>query len=152
MSADGLRFGVLGPLAVERDGEPVALAGARRRALLALLVLRARERLSSDLLIEELWSGRPPASARTALQMHIRAIRQALGPDLPLRTVPGGYVLEIAPEASDVSEFERGVAVGVAALRSGGAGGAVRSRSGGSGRVRRKWGVLMVGSSGLVAR
>jgi hypothetical protein len=28
MSGDGLRFGVLGPLAVERDGEPVALAGA----------------------------------------------------------------------------------------------------------------------------
>src|SRR3954470_18725001 len=112
MSGDGLRFGLLGPRAVGRAGEPVALAGARRRGLLALLVLRARERLSSDLLIEELWSGRPPASARTALQMHIRAIRQTLGPDLPLRTVPNGYVLEIAPQASDVARFERGVAVG----------------------------------------
>lgn len=43
MSGAGLRFGVLGPLAVLRDGELVALTGTLRRALLALLVLHARE-------------------------------------------------------------------------------------------------------------
>src|SRR3954467_11902038 len=99
VSGDGLRFSLLGPLAVTRGGEPVPLAGARRRALLALLVLHARERMPSERLAEELWVGRPPPTARTALQMHIRALRQALGPELPLRTVPGGYVLEIAAEA-----------------------------------------------------
>ncbi len=119
MSGNGLRFGLLGPLAIWRDDAPVPLAGARRRALLALLVLRARERVTSDRLAEELWSGRPPPTARTALQMHIRAIRQAIGPDLPLRTVPGGYVLDVAPEACDVTEFERGAAAGAAALRAG---------------------------------
>jgi DNA-binding SARP family transcriptional activator len=54
MSGDGLRFGLLGPLVVMRGGEPVPLAGARRRALLALLVLHARERMTSDRLAEEL--------------------------------------------------------------------------------------------------
>jgi DNA-binding SARP family transcriptional activator len=78
VSGDGLRFRLLGPLAVVRDGVPVPLAGARRRALLALLVLHAREPVSSDRLAEELWAGRPPPTARTALQMHIRAIRQAM--------------------------------------------------------------------------
>jgi DNA-binding response OmpR family regulator len=53
-------------------------------------VLHAGERLTSDRLVEELWNGRPPATARTALQMHARAIRRASGPELPLRTVPGG--------------------------------------------------------------
>src|SRR5262249_38808118 len=48
-----------------------------------------------------------------------RAIRQAIGPDLPLRTVPGGYVLEIAPEDCDVTEFERRADAGTAALRAG---------------------------------
>ena len=119
MSGDGLRFGLLGPLAVTRGSEPVPLAGARRRALLALLVLHARERMTSDRLAEELWVGRPPATARTALQMHIRALRQALGPELPLRTVPGGYVLEIAAEACDVTAFEQRAAAGAAALRAG---------------------------------
>ncbi|MDA0158838.1 AAA family ATPase [Solirubrobacter ginsenosidimutans] len=119
MSGDGLRFGLLGPLAVTRGDEPVPLAGARRRALLALLVLHARELMTSDRLAEELWVGRPPATARTALQMHIRALRQALGSELPLRTVPGGYVLEIAAEACDVSEFEQRAAAGAAALRAG---------------------------------
>jgi DNA-binding SARP family transcriptional activator len=90
MSGDGRRFGVLGPLAVLRGSEPVALTGARRRTLLALPVLHAGERLTSDRLVEELWNGRPPATARTALQMHARAIRRASGPELPLRTVPGG--------------------------------------------------------------
>src|SRR3954470_23177272 len=84
-----------------------------------MLVLHAREPMTSDRLAEELWSGRPPPTARTALQMHIRALRQALGPELPLRTVPGGYVLEIAAEACDVTEFERRAAAGAGALRAG---------------------------------
>ena len=93
-AGDELRFEILGPLAIVRDGVSLPLAGARRRALLTLLVLHARQRLTAERLADELWSGRPPPTARAALQMHVKAIRNALGPDVPLLTVPGGYALD----------------------------------------------------------
>ena len=47
-----LEFSVLGPLEVRADGQPLALGGAKRRALLALLLVRANEVVSTDRLIE----------------------------------------------------------------------------------------------------
>ena len=57
----GFRFGVLGPLSVQREGVPVRLTGGRQRALLAVM-LAVGGRLSRDRLIDELWGERPPAS------------------------------------------------------------------------------------------
>src|SRR5215210_7193598 len=97
------KFLILGPLEVQRDGVPLPLPGPRPRALLAVLLVHANERVSSDRLAEDLWDGRPPATARSALQMHVHALRQALGADLPLRTVPGGYVLTVVSDGTDAS-------------------------------------------------
>src|SRR5688572_27858246 len=53
--ASTLDFRVLGPFEV-RDGERrLALGGTRQRSVLAILVLRAGETVSSDRLIDELW-------------------------------------------------------------------------------------------------
>ena len=53
-----MRFGILGPLqAVGDDGRELALGGRMPRAVLALLLLRANEVVSSDQLVEELWAG-----------------------------------------------------------------------------------------------
>jgi hypothetical protein len=43
-----MRFGILGPLAVWRDGEPVEIGGARVRMLLGLLLLDAGPRASDS--------------------------------------------------------------------------------------------------------
>src|SRR4051794_28236637 len=88
-------FLVLGALEVRRHGVVLSLPGPRPRALLAILLVHANASVSSDRLAEDLWDGRPPATARSALQMHVHALRQALGADLPLRTVSGGYVLTV---------------------------------------------------------
>lgn len=100
-----------------RGHDEIPLVGARRRTLLALLVMHAPHGVGSDQLADELWAGRPPSTARTALQMQVRALRRALGPELPLLTVPGGYALDAGRTDTDVATFQRGVAVGTAALR-----------------------------------
>ena len=57
---------ILGPLEVSADGRIVELGAGRQRALLALLVLRAREVVPTDHLIEDLWGGSPPPTAANA--------------------------------------------------------------------------------------
>jgi hypothetical protein len=51
----GLRFGVLGPLAVWRDGEPVAVPSGRRRAVLACLLIYVGRPVAADVLVEAGW-------------------------------------------------------------------------------------------------
>ncbi len=89
-----IEFRLLGPLEVEHDGRPVALGGAKERALLALLLLHANEFVSHDRLIEELWDGSPPQSARHALQAYVSRLRKTLGAESTeeiIETRPGGY-------------------------------------------------------------
>ena len=50
-----VRFRMLGPLEVlDDDGRPLALGGAKQRALLAVLLLHAGQAVSADRLIDEL--------------------------------------------------------------------------------------------------
>ncbi len=103
--ASTLDFRVLGPFEV-RDGErKLALGGTRQRSVLAILVLRAGETVSSDRLIDELWGERPPADASTALQQHVSRLRKSLEPHGVLVTRAPGYALEIAPEQVDLERF-----------------------------------------------
>ena len=57
-----MEFSILGPLEVRRDGRPVTVAGAKVRALLALLVLHAGEPMSAERLAIGLWGEDAPAS------------------------------------------------------------------------------------------
>jgi len=99
-------FRILGPIEVWADGRPVALGGGQQRAVLALLLLDANRVVSSDRLIEELWNGHPPATAATALQGHISALRKALGADV-IATRRPGYVIELDEDRIDLGRFER---------------------------------------------
>ena len=103
-----MRFRNLGPLEVWEDGREVSLASGRQRALLSLLLLRADEVVSIDRLIDDLWSGRPPASAPKVVQGYVSQLRRALGPDA-IVTRGSGYLLP-APD-TDAAEFARLVAV-----------------------------------------
>jgi DNA-binding SARP family transcriptional activator len=94
-------FRILGPLEVDDGGRSVELGGARQRALLAILVLRRNEVVSADRLIEDLYGGRPPATAPKSLQAHVSRVRSALRPENRLHTRAGGYVLEIGTDELD---------------------------------------------------
>jgi DNA-binding SARP family transcriptional activator len=104
-----LEFRILGPLEVLADGAPVSLPRKKQRALLALLLMRAGEAVSTDELIEELWAGKPPATARDALQNYVSQLRKALGPEVIVTRDPG-YVLVATAEQTDLGRFERLVA------------------------------------------
>ena len=101
-------FRILGPVEARAQGRPLAVAGGRQRALLALLLLRAGEPISRDRLIEELWGERPPAGAVKTVQAVVSRLRRALGAEGG-RLVGGaaGYRLQVEPDELDLARFER---------------------------------------------
>lgn len=118
------RFRVLGAIEVERAGVPIALGGTQLRRLLSILLLDRSRPVSRELLIDRLWSGRPPATAATALHVHIGRLRRVLEPGASgaggwrlLRSSPAGYVLDAGPDALDVDEYEAHIAAADQALR-----------------------------------
>ncbi len=93
------RFGVLGPLAFERDGQAVPVPSGRQRSLLALLLQAGGVPLSRDRLIGELWGDRPPPSAVSALHVHLSKLRALLGGLVVLDTagyslMPGAFEID----------------------------------------------------------
>jgi predicted ATPase/DNA-binding SARP family transcriptional activator len=102
-------FGILGPLEIRRDGVPLALPAPRARALLVILLVHANRVVSVDELCDELWRDQPPASARSAIQVHVAALRRTLDSGAILRTRAPGYVLEVDDDQLDARRFELGL-------------------------------------------
>ena len=100
-----LEVRLLGPIEVERGGDPVALGGQKPRALLAVLALDPGRVVSVDRLVEALWPGDPPETAPHAVQVYVSQLRKALGPVIATR--PPGYVLDVDPERVDSHRFSR---------------------------------------------
>ena len=118
-----MEFRILGPLEVADGDRLLPLGGGRPRALLAILLLRAPEVVSSDRLIDDLWGEGAPAGAAHTLQVHVSNLRKLLegsgGAARRLVTRPPGYVLQFAPDELDLTRFERLAAVGREALADG---------------------------------
>jgi len=105
-AASKLRFHILGPLEVWSDGAIVDLGAQKQRAVLAILLLNANRVVATERLIDELWSEKPPETARSALQVYVAAVRKALGGEASaLRTSAPGYVLDVEPGALDLHRF-----------------------------------------------
>jgi DNA-binding SARP family transcriptional activator len=102
-----VEFRILGPLEVIESGRQLPLGGARQRTLLALLLTRANEVVSSDRLIDELWGARPPTSAANALQYHISRLRKMLCSREAIITQEPGYMVRLEPDELDLLRFER---------------------------------------------
>jgi DNA-binding SARP family transcriptional activator len=113
-------YRILGPFEAFDGERELSLGGARQRAVLALLLLRANEALTRDVIVDELWGEHPPQTVGKVLQNCVSALRKELpaGAD-KLRTVGSAYVLQLAPEELDRDRFERGLADGRAALAAG---------------------------------
>src|SRR5437899_840307 len=106
MSGTPPQFILLGPLSVSRDGEPTAIGGQKRRALLAALLLEPNRVVSRDRLIDALWGEAPPDTARNTIQVYVSQLRKLL-PEGALETAPPGYRLVVDPETVDLFEFVR---------------------------------------------
>jgi DNA-binding SARP family transcriptional activator len=104
-----VRFRLLGPLEVDAAVDHPALRRHKPRALLALLLLRRNEVVSTDALLDGLWGESPPPRALGSLQNYVSHLRRALGDDVLVR-LPPGYLLRVGPDELDVDWFERLVA------------------------------------------
>ncbi|HTC68519.1 MAG TPA: BTAD domain-containing putative transcriptional regulator, partial [Acidothermaceae bacterium] len=95
-----VELGVLGPLRVRQDGAPVAIPGAKPRAVLTMLGLHHGSVVSADTLVELLWGEDPPRTAAKALQTHISSLRRALGDGFVLTQGTGWAIAESEVDAS----------------------------------------------------
>lgn len=121
--APRVEFRALGPIEAVVGGRPVDLGAPKQRALLALLVSHVGQPVATDVIVEELWTGRPPPSAITSLQAYVANLRRVLEPDRAprrpttvLRTYGRGYLLDGRVIEVDVHRFEDHVATGLRAL------------------------------------
>ncbi|GAA0930650.1 BTAD domain-containing putative transcriptional regulator [Nonomuraea longicatena] len=94
------------------------IGGARLRALLTLLALDAGRFVPVDSLAEALWPHGGPLDRAHALQSLVSRLRRAL-PGGVLRQGPGGYCLDVPPDAVDATRFERLAHEGGHALQEG---------------------------------
>jgi DNA-binding SARP family transcriptional activator len=116
-----MEFRVLGSLEVVHGTREITPSAAKVRGVLAMLVLRHNQIVSTREFIDELWGERPPPSAHSTLQTYIYKLRKTLGADgrEPLLTKPYGYLLQVDPATVDLHAFEREVAEGREALERG---------------------------------
>jgi predicted ATPase/DNA-binding SARP family transcriptional activator len=100
-SAGEIIVNALGPLEVIVGGRAVELPPAQRRLLSILAVEDGRD-VSTDELIDRMWPGEPPPTARTAVQVHVSALRKMV----PIETRPTGYRIATGAVLQDRISFE----------------------------------------------
>ena len=112
-----MRIDVLGTVQARRDdGSPIDLGGPRHREVLARLVAAEGRTVTTDTLIEDLWS-QATAGSLGALRTFVAALRRAIEPGRPPRTPPRvlitqgpGYALRLSRGATDVDRFQDALA------------------------------------------
>jgi DNA-binding SARP family transcriptional activator len=109
-----LRFGILGPVRLWRDGVAVPLGTMKQRLLLTRLLLEPNRAVSHDRLFSALWEDTPPKSALANVRSYANRLRKDL--DGRLRAHPPGYLLAVQPGELDVAEFNELVRQGRGAM------------------------------------
>lgn len=107
-----MEFRLLGTVCVDTLTGPLPLGPAKRRSLLAALLLRANTPVSVARLTDCLWDDAPPLHARTVIQGHVSRLRALLtGADaetygVELATLGDAYVLRVPETLLDSHRFE----------------------------------------------
>lgn len=108
------RFLILGPLQVVHGGREIPVRRGKLRSLLIMLLLGNDQVVSTDRLVNGLWSGNPPDTAVKTLQTYVSQLRTLLEPGRDagrwggsLATEHMGYRLLADADAVDARRFER---------------------------------------------
>lgn len=120
----GLDFGVLGPLQVSVNREPVPLGTPKQSAVLALLLMSRNRPVSRDSIIDTIWDDSPQTDATHNLHVYIANLRKILGssgsdPKTILASARPGYQLNVPDAACDLGRFNTEKAAGVQAAAAG---------------------------------
>jgi DNA-binding SARP family transcriptional activator len=119
-----MKFLVLGSLEVTDGVVPVDLGGVKQRAVLGYLLLNANQVVPTSRMLDALWDGQPPLTARKMVQNAVSAIRRILAAGGPGRTAElvthaPGYQLHVAHDDVDMHRFRRLVHKGREAVAAG---------------------------------
>ncbi|MER7163772.1 AfsR/SARP family transcriptional regulator, partial [Streptomyces lydicus] len=107
-----MEFRLLGTVSVDTFSGPLPLGPAKRRSLLAALLLSANTPVSLARLTESLWDETPPLHARNVIQGHVSRLRALLvGADaatygVELVTLGEAYLLRVPETLLDSERFE----------------------------------------------
>ncbi|GAA0952434.1 AfsR/SARP family transcriptional regulator [Actinocorallia libanotica] len=95
---------------VDATGTAHTVSAPKVGALLATLLIRAGEPVSTEELMEELWGSGPPRRARAALHVYISQLRKHLleagGDQGRIGTRGAGYVMDVDPAAIDAARLQ----------------------------------------------
>ncbi|WP_406218869.1 BTAD domain-containing putative transcriptional regulator [Streptomyces decoyicus] len=112
-----MEFSLLGPIAVTTGSAELALGPAKRRSVLALLLLQPNTTVPLEQLIDSLWEEEPPEHARTVVQGHVSRLRATLAEGgaeaygIELATHGSAYLLRLPEELIDAHRFGELVAL-----------------------------------------
>ncbi|UKD56946.1 tetratricopeptide repeat protein [Amycolatopsis sp. FU40] len=106
--ADRLEFRLLGPVEVWRGPDRLAVSGRHQLSVLAALALCPGRAVSVGALVDAVWEGDPPTSARRQVIKLVSRLRGALGE--VIATCPGGYLLDAEADQVDVGVFDSSIA------------------------------------------
>ncbi|RXS80812.1 SARP family transcriptional regulator [Streptomyces sp. TM32] len=104
-------FSLLGPIAVTTGSAELSLGPAKRRSVLALLLLQPNTTVPLEQLIDSLWEDEPPEHARTVVQGHVSRLRATLAEGgaeaygIELATHGSAYLLRLPEELIDAHRF-----------------------------------------------
>ncbi|MFJ3234641.1 AfsR/SARP family transcriptional regulator [Streptomyces sp. NPDC086787] len=100
-----LRFSVLGPLRVHRDGAPLAVGYPQQQAMLATLLLRPGRSAGAAELTDALWGAGPPVKAVSTVRTYAWRWRKVLARDASdpdvLVSFGDGYRLQVDEQSID---------------------------------------------------
>ncbi len=103
-----MRIRLLGPVSVTNAGVEVDLPSRQVRRLLTLLAATPGRPVPVDRLLRGIWGDDPPGTAVNTLQVHVSALRRAIGRDR-IRTADDGYALDVPPDAVDLIVYAQTV-------------------------------------------
>ncbi|KUJ65660.1 activator protein [Streptomyces albus subsp. albus] len=118
-----MRYEILGPMRVVDEASITSLSARKIEVLLATLLVRAEQAVSTKELITEIWGERAPGQAQGALHVYVSQLRKFLrrpeAPASPIVTVPTGYLLRLGSDELDFQVFQRLVRQGQAERKAG---------------------------------
>ncbi|WP_162451453.1 BTAD domain-containing putative transcriptional regulator [Phytoactinopolyspora mesophila] len=97
---------MLGQLEVrDSSGRPLPISSPKQRLVLGVLLCYRDVRVSTEHLLDIVWSGEPPSSARTNLHGYLHQLRRSLGSSRIVR-YGSSYQLVVGPDEADDQLFE----------------------------------------------
>jgi DNA-binding SARP family transcriptional activator/tetratricopeptide (TPR) repeat protein len=104
-----MRFRILGHLEVQGPDGWTAISAAKWRSLLACLLVRPGQLMSTESLMFELWGENPPSTANNMVSIYVHRLRKEIIGDAEGRILvhrSPGYLLRVAPDDVDIQVFD----------------------------------------------